>query len=183
MRWMLVIALLAGCKDKPKDTGVSATALITKMGELKSEMCQCKDAACAQSVSTKMTEWSKANPQPAKMSAPDTQQVGELGTAMSDCMQTAMTAGSAAAAGSADEPSTPSPADLPPECKDYEAAIERLQACDKMPQAARDTLKKAFDDAKAGWAKLDADSKVSLGRVCKEGATAVLENAKGACGW
>ena len=73
--------------------------------------------------------------------------------------------------------------DLPAECNDYKAAIEKLASCDKMPQQARDALKQAYDQASAGWANLPAESKAGLATACKAGADAVMQSAKTTCGW
>jgi hypothetical protein len=73
--------------------------------------------------------------------------------------------------------------DLPAECNDYKAAIEKLASCDKMPQQARDALKQAYDQASAGWANLPAESKAGLATACKAGADAVMQSAKATCGW
>ena len=73
--------------------------------------------------------------------------------------------------------------DLPKECSDYKAAIEKLASCDKMPQQARDALKQAYDQASAGWANLPAESKAGLATACKAGADAVMQSAKATCGW
>ena len=67
--------------------------------------------------------------------------------------------------------------DLPAECNDYKAAIEKLQSCDKMPKEARDAMKTAFDGASAGWANLPAEAKASLATACKAGADAVKQSA------
>ena len=73
--------------------------------------------------------------------------------------------------------------DLPKECQDYKAAIEKLASCDKLPQASRDALKQAYDQASAGWANLPAESKAGLATACKAGADAVMQSAKATCGW
>lgn len=73
--------------------------------------------------------------------------------------------------------------DLPAECNDYKAAIEKLASCDKMPQQARDALKNAYDQASAGWANLPAEAKANLATACKAGADAVMQSAKSVCGW
>ena len=92
-------------------------------------------------------------------------------------------AGSAAApAGSAAAPAAGG-GDLPAECNDYKAAIEKLASCDKMPQQARDALKNAYDQASAGWANLPAEAKANLATACKAGADAVMQSAKQVCGW
>jgi hypothetical protein len=92
-------------------------------------------------------------------------------------------------------PATPTPApatapapaaaagDLPAECNDYKAAIDKLSSCDKMPQQARDALKQAYDQASAGWASLPADAKANLATACKAGTDAVNTSAKQVCGW
>jgi hypothetical protein len=67
--------------------------------------------------------------------------------------------------------------DLPAECNDYKAAIEKLAACDKLPQAARDALKQSYDQASASWAGLPAEAKASLASACKAGADAVKQSA------
>jgi len=74
----------------------------------------------------------------------------------------------------------PNDADLPAECKDYRAAIEKAASCDKLG-AQRDTLKSAFDTASAAWSKLDAAGKKALGDGCKAGADAVKQAVSAAC--
>jgi len=71
-------------------------------------------------------------------------------------------------------------ADLPTECKDYRAAIEKAASCDKLG-AQKDTLKNAFDTASAAWSKLDAAGKKALGDGCKAGADAVKQAVSAAC--
>jgi hypothetical protein len=85
------------------------------------------------------------------------------------------TEGAAAAAGDS--------GDLPKECQDYKAAIDKLASCDKMPQASRDALKKAYDQASTAWAKVPASAKAQLATACKAGADAVTTSAKSVCGW
>jgi hypothetical protein len=73
--------------------------------------------------------------------------------------------------------------DLPKECQDYKAAIEKLASCDKLPQATRDSLKQAYDTTSAGWANLPAEAKANLASSCKTAADAVMQSAKATCGW
>jgi hypothetical protein len=73
--------------------------------------------------------------------------------------------------------------DLPQECQDYKAAIDKLSSCDKMPQQARDAMKQGFDTASAAWANLPADQKAALATGCKAGTDAVNQSAKAVCGW
>lgn len=88
-------------------------------------------------------------------------------------------AGSAAAAAT-------TPAGLPPDCADYKALIEKLAACDKMPAASRDLLKKSFDESSKAWTdfdKLPADAKTALTASCKQGADALKKAAGPTCGF
>jgi len=90
----------------------------------------------------------------------------------------------AAPADKKDDKAAPAAAgDLPAECNDYKAAIEKLASCDKMPQQARDALKQAYDQASGGWANLPAEAKAGLATACKAGADAVTQSAKAVCGW
>jgi hypothetical protein len=93
----------------------------------------------------------------------------------------APTATTPTATGSAAEPAASG--DLPAECNEYKASIEKLSTCDKMPQQARDALKQAYDQASAGWASLPAAAKANLATACKAGADAVMASAKQSCGW
>ena len=97
-------------------------------------------------------------------------------------MDKAPAGGETPPAGSA-APAAAGGGDLPAECNDYKAAIEKLSSCDKMPQQARDALKNAYDQASAGWANLPAEAKANLATACKAGADAVNQSAKQVCGW
>jgi hypothetical protein len=163
-------------------------------------MCKCKDAKCAQDVSSKMTAWTQkqAKSGAAKMSEADTKKAQSIGEELGKCMASAMTANGSAgdnANGSADGSATGGSAtggsadpaafaDLPQECLDYRAAVDRLSQCgDKLPADVRQLLKDRFDESVAGWAKLPAEAKKSLGDACKAGVTAVEGAAKDKCGW
>lgn len=74
------------------------------------------------------------------------------------------------------KPADPKPAaagDLPAECKDYQAAVEALAKCDKLPQATRDALKQSYEQTSAAWASIPAEGKAALGTACKSAADAV----------
>jgi hypothetical protein len=64
------------------------------------EMCQCKDTACATHVSDDMTRWATAMQKdwqpPPKLDDAQIKRATELGQRMADCMTKAMTAGDAA---------------------------------------------------------------------------------------
>jgi hypothetical protein len=71
--------------------------------------------------------------------------------------------------------------DLPAECNDYKAAVEKLASCDKLPQATRDQMKQAFDTASTAWkdvGSLPAEAKKALSDGCKTAADAVTKAAE-----
>ena len=77
-------------------------------------------------------------------------------------------------------------AGLPAECNAYQAMIEKLAACDKLPAASRDMLKKTFDESSQTWAnydKLPDDAKAALTSGCKQGADALKQAAGATCGF
>ncbi len=203
----LVVAVLAtaGCK---KDAAESGGAELAKLTELKSAMCACKDATCAQDVSAKLATWTqqKAKAAPVKMSDADAKQAAAIGNEMATCMQVAMAAtprnepagsgteapagGSGATAGS----DTTAPPDmagsaavgadgLPVECAAYKAQVEKLKTCEKLSPRAKEALLKAFNDAAAGWAKMPAGAKAGLDTSCKAATEALVVAGKEACGW
>jgi hypothetical protein len=89
----------------------------------------------------------------------------------------------AAAAGGGAAPASGGSGDIPVECLDYKAAVEKLSTCDKVPKEARDAFIAAYDQSKAGWANLSAESKANVAMSCKAGADAVMASAKQTCGW
>ena len=77
-------------------------------------------------------------------------------------------------------------ADIPAECNDYKAAMEKLAACDKMPQASKDALKQGYDAMSQGWAQakdMPAEAKKAMADGCKQGADALMQSGKALCGW
>jgi hypothetical protein len=95
------------------------------------------------------------------------------------------------AAGSAAAPADPAaPAaaagDLPAECNDYKAMIDKLATCDKLPQQSRDALKQGYDAMSASWANaatMPAEAKKAMGDSCKQAAEALKTAAGTTCGW
>jgi hypothetical protein len=65
--------------------------------------------------------------------------------------------------------------ELPAECTEYKAAIEKLASCDKLPQQTRDALKQAYEQASAAWANVPAEGKAALGTACKSAVDAVKQ--------
>jgi len=82
---------------------------------------------------------------------------------------------------------TPAPAgDLPAECTEYKATIEKLASCDKMPQQSRDALKQGYDAMSQGWANvgsMPAEAKKAMADGCKQGTDALKQAAGAMCGW
>ncbi len=76
--------------------------------------------------------------------------------------------------------------DLPAECNDYKAMIEKLASCDKMPQQSRDALKQGYDAMSQGWANIGsmpAEAKKAMADGCKQGTDALKQAAGAMCGW
>lgn len=89
-------------------------------------------------------------------------------------------------AGSGSAAPTNEVAGLPTECNEYKMMVEKLAACDKLPQASRDMLKKAFDDSSKAWTNIDTlpdDAKAALVATCKQGADALKQTAGATCGF
>jgi hypothetical protein len=200
----LTIAFLAavsiasfGCKKKG-----GAGEAMAKMGEFKDKMCACKDKKCADGVQDEMNKWSAENAKSAgdKPEKPDEKTMKEMqdvGTKYGECMAKAMGGGDMATppagdgSGSAAAPPAggsgegamnggtdkPAAGDLPAECKDYQAAIESLAKCEKLPQATRDALKQSYEQTSAAWASVPAEGRAALGTACKAAADAVKQSA------
>ena len=67
--------------------------------------------------------------------------------------------------------------DLPAECGEYKAAIEKLATCDKLPQQTRDALKQSYEQTSTAWASVPAEGKAALATACKSAADAVKQSA------
>ena len=76
-----------------------------------------------------------------------------------------------------EEPKPTAAADLPAECAEYKAGIEKLATCDKLPQQSRDSLKQAYDATSATWASVPAEGKAALATACKSAADALKQTA------
>ena len=204
----LVVALLAavGCKKNASESG---GAELAKLAELKAEMCACKDAKCAQDVSDKLVKWTQeraGKPAP-KMSDADAKKAAAIGDEMGKCMQTAMAASNVRAEPAAGSDTTVPPGGsdttappdmatgsatgsaatgsdgVPAECVAYGAQVEKLKTCEKLSPRVKEALVKAFNDAKASWAKMPEGAKTGLAESCKRGTEALIVAGKEACGW
>jgi hypothetical protein len=188
----LTIAFLAAaslftvgaCKKK----GGAAEA-VEKMGQLKDAMCKCTDKACAEKVQADYLAYGKTM-EGKKEEKPDQAAIDKLMGLAGEYMKcyekatgaggeatppaagsAAPTEGSAAAAGGAD---------LPQDCKDYQAAIEAFTKCEKVPAAARDAAKKSFEGASASWATATEEIKAQMGSVCKSAADGLKQSLSAA---
>lgn len=94
--------------------------------------------------------------------------------------------GSAAAPAGSAAPAAAGGGDLPQECQDYKGAMEKLAACDKMPQASKDALKQGYDAMSQGWANISSlppEAKKAMADGCKQGTDALMQSGKALCGW
>ncbi len=187
----LALGSVTGCKKKGGD-------MMGKMAEFKDKMCACKegDKDCAQKVQKEMQDYAEANKdqKDQKLSEEDQKKATDIGMEMMKCSQKAMGMGGAMggdmkapegappAGGEAPKPAGGG-GDLPKECDDWKAAVDKLASCDKMPEAQRKAMKDAFDQASAAWANVPAEGKAALAQSCKAGADAIMQSAKATCGW
>ncbi len=195
-----------GCKKK----GGDVAAAMQKMGEFTDRMCGCKDKDCASKVNDDMTKWmqdmSKTADKNAKPSEADQKKMEESAKKFGECNaklmveaaggsagmmagsdmmagSAGMMAGSDMMAGSAMAGSGEAMAatgDMPAECADYKAAMEKFMMCDGVPQASKDGMKQGFDAMSASWANMaamPAESKAAMLMSCKTGADALRQSA------
>lgn len=93
--------------------------------------------------------------------------------------------------GSAGSAAAPEPAkgsgsasnELPKSCDEWKAMVDKLMACEKMPEPQRKIMKDAYDQASSLWPTMPAASKAQLATSCKAGADAIMSSAKATCGW
>ena len=192
-----------GCKKK----GGDVAAAMQKMGEFTDRMCGCKDKDCASKVNDDMTKWmqdmSKTADKNAKPSEADQKKMEESAKKFGECNAKLMVeaaggsagamagsdmmAGSAMAgdtmAGSAMAGSGGAMAamgEMPAECGEYKATMEKYMACDGVPQSAKDATKQGFDAMSASWANMaamPADAKAAMLTGCKSGTEALKQGA------
>ncbi len=80
----------------------------------------------------------------------------------------------------------PAAADLPKECADYKAAMDKLASCEKMPAATKDGLMQGFKAMSEGWANvanLPPEAVKAMTDGCKKSGDALTAAAKTICGW
>lgn len=72
---------------------------------------------------------------------------------------------------------TPEAMALPTECTEYKATIEKIRTCDKLPQATRDALVQAYEQASSGWSTATPETRASLASSCKSAHEAIKQSA------
>lgn len=74
----------------------------------------------------------------------------------------------------------PSASEIPTECVEYKAAVEKLRNCEKLPQASRDALKQAYDQNEQEFSKVTPENRSKIAAACK-GATEAVNQAAAQC--
>jgi len=72
---------------------------------------------------------------------------------------------------------------VPKDCKDYEAAIERLNTCTKLDVATRAKLRHSYNVSATAWQTMSEADKAKLTKTCKDGVAEIESLAKKPCGW
>jgi hypothetical protein len=168
------------------DRKLGGGEMIAAMTQFKDKMCACQDKTCAEKVSQEMMVWAKSHAD--DDSKPDSEtmkEATEISEQMSKCMMKAYEdksggGGIGATIGEAGGTMVAG-GDLPPDCADYKAMIERLSTCSKMPQQSRDALKQSFEQMEKMWKDLGSmppESKKAMGDACKQGADALRQAAQ-----
>jgi hypothetical protein len=70
---------------------------------------------------------------------------------------------------------------MPDDCATYKAAMDRIIACDALPQSSRDAMRDAFSEATKMWTNLSPDDAKQIAPICKSGVDSML-NAFPQCG-
>jgi hypothetical protein len=187
-----------GCKKKG-----GAGEAMAKMNDMTEKMCKCTDKACADKVNDDYKKWGEEMSKNASgkeaeaPSAEDQKKMTDTMTKFTECATKAMGGGAAMTGDkpAGDKPAGDKPADdkkpddkaapaaggdLPAECNDYKAAIEKLASCDKLPQASKDALKTSFDTMANSWkdfGSMPAEAKKAAADACKQAADAVNQAA------
>lgn len=128
--------------------------------------CKKKDEAAKEPAATEATKPAEpAAAEPAKPAEPAAAPAGDTAA------PAAAPAGDTAAAG-----------DLPAECAEYKAGLEKLAACDKLPAAAKDGYKNAWSAVETSLkAASTPETKAGVAQGCKSAADA-LKTAASAAG-
>ena len=95
----------------------------------------------------------------------------------------ASAAGSGSGSGSAKAAGSAASNEIPKECDEWKAMVDKLMGCDKMPEPQRKIMKDAYDQASALWPTMPPASKAELSVTCKAAADTIMSSAKATCGW
>ncbi len=180
---LIAVLCLAGCKSKTTDDRLA------KLAQLEQRMCACKDAACAKQVQQELKANADASG-PQKLDDDEVKRAADMNAHIAACAAKASGgsfAGSGgpvgSGAGSAARPADVAPGELPKECGEWKAMIDKLATCEKMPEAQRKVMKDAYLEASKTWDGLPPDGRAALAQSCKAGAEAIQSSAKATCGW
>lgn len=214
MRKILLVAVLAlsGCGKKGSEAKADCTASVTNAVSLSSDelkksgatpdtvtkiressITRCKEDKWSNEILKCLADAKKADDVSKCQAMMSKEQSDNMAKAIAGAMGSQPDQGSGSApspspdtGGSGSAAAPPEVPGLPAECTDYRAMVDKLAACDKLPQASRDMLKKSFDDTSKAWAdfdKLPADAKTALTNGCKQGADALKKAAGATCGF
>ena len=73
--------------------------------------------------------------------------------------------------------------EIPPECDTYIAALEKLEACSKLPPDSKEAMKNAVEQLKAqlpGAVASSPEGRDAVVNACKQGTDAIAQAAKSA---
>jgi uncharacterized membrane protein YdfJ with MMPL/SSD domain len=79
-------------------------------------------------------------------------------------------------------PSADTSADLPSECTDYAALVDKLKTCDKLG-AARAALTQAYENLRTAWGTTPPERRGEITAQCKTQAESLRNAAAATCGW
>ncbi|MGE0550700.1 MAG: hypothetical protein AB7O24_08170 [Kofleriaceae bacterium] len=178
---MIALALAfagAGCKEN--QPGADLVQWTTAQRD---RMCKCTDAACVEKVTADGVAEAIKNPGPSNQKLDEATQtkVNELTAEMIKCMEK-LAAPAMPPAPTAEEPAAAAPAgDLPPECGEWKATVDKLGACDKIAADNRKAMKQTFDNAAAKWATMTTpEQRKTIAEECKS-ASEMMKNAVKVC--
>jgi hypothetical protein len=183
---------IRACKRKLReaDEAEQARQSIAKMEELKNQMCQCADKACADRVSKAMTDWGTAMASNLKMKTrpEDTKRVTEIAEELGRCMTKAMTPDDAPddpAALPPDDPATGTGTGMAslPACAEYRRQIDKLRSCPKFPPTTANTVRRGYEQMERSYARSakDAAARQRTNKSCEQIADPLKKRLEAIC--
>ena len=153
--------------------------------QFKDRVCACTDKVCADKVLQEMSVWSKSQDH-TRLSEDVRQKATDISKAMADCMAKLYSSndsgggiGDTIATVAGSEADAPIPG-LPAACEEYRLIIQRMAACEKIPQQSRDGLKQAYESMSQGWknmGNLPPEAKQSIENTCQQAVKAMQQSA------